>query len=89
MPRIAFTDNLRKHIDCPPAEVSGATIRQALDEVFADNPSLRTYILDDQDRLRRHVTIFHNGSMIADRTRLEVPVSANDEIYVFQALSGG
>lgn len=89
MPRIAFTENLKKHIDCPPSAVAADTIRKALDEVFAENPSLRTYILDDQGRLRKHVTIFHNGAMIEDRTRLEIPVADNDEIYVFQALSGG
>lgn len=89
MPRIAFTENLKKHIDCPPSNVTAATVRDALDEVFAGNPSLRTYILDDQGRLRKHVTIFHNGTMIEDRTTLEIPVAENDEIYVFQALSGG
>lgn len=89
MPRIAFTENLKKHIDCPPSTVAAATIREALDEVFAENPDLRTYILDDQGRLRKHVTIFHNGAMIDDRIRMDVPVADNDEIYVFQALSGG
>ena len=89
MVRIAFTDNLKKHIDCPASQVDGATVREALNAVFAANPSLRAYILDDQSRLRKHVTIFHNGAMIADRTTLDIPVSAVDEVYVFQALSGG
>ena len=60
----------------------------ALSTVFAQNPRLKSYIVDDQERLRKHVTIFLNGEMLTDR-RLNHPVGPTDEIYVFQALSGG
>ena len=49
----------------------------------------RGYVLDDQGALRRHVAIYVNGRPIGDRVRLTDPVAADDEIYVFQALSGG
>jgi molybdopterin synthase sulfur carrier subunit len=89
MPRISFTENLRRHLPAPPVSADGATVREALDAVFRDNAHLKTYILDDQDRLRKHVTVFVNGGMITDRSRLSDAVTANDEIFVFQALSGG
>lgn len=89
MPRVAFTPNLERHLACPPRDVTGATVRAALDAVFAENPRLRSYILDDQDRLRQHVYIFVNNDRIADRKRLSDPVQAQDEIYVMQALTGG
>jgi sulfur carrier protein ThiS len=60
-----------------------------LDHVFAGHPRLRSYVLDDQDRVRRHVAIYVNGDRIADRDRLADPVGDDDEIFVFQALSGG
>ena len=50
---------------------------------------LRSYILDDQGRLRRHVNVFVGGQMVADRLALSDPVGPRDEIYVLQALSGG
>src|SRR6266404_2105154 len=53
MPRVTFTANLRRLIDCPTAEVSAATVGEALDAVFARAPGLRGYILDDQGGLRR------------------------------------
>ena len=89
MTQVSFTENLRRHIECPPVSVSGATAREVLDAVFADNPMLKSYILDDQGRVRRHVNVFINGDMVSDRLKLSDPVGPNDEVFVFQALSGG
>lgn len=89
MPRINFTSHLQQHLPCPPAEVAGNTVREALEQVFAGNPKLRSYLVDDQGRLRKHVNIFVNDAAIADRLTLGDAVSASDEIFVFQALSGG
>jgi molybdopterin converting factor small subunit len=89
MARIEFTDNLQKHLPCPPAEASGETVCAVLESVFEENAPLRSYLLDDQGRLRKHVNIFVNGDMIADRIRLSDPVTDKDQVFVFQALSGG
>ena len=89
MPRIVFTPNLERHISAPPKEVSGQSVREVLDRVFADNPKLRGYVLDDQSRLRQHVAIFVNGEMIDDRDRLSDVLDEDDEVFVMQALSGG
>lgn len=89
MGRVSFTDNLKRHVPCPPREVAAATVRAALEAVFADNPALRGYILDDQGCLRKHVTVFVNGEQIADRIALSDRLAPDDEVFVFQALSGG
>jgi molybdopterin synthase sulfur carrier subunit len=39
--------------------------------------------------VRRHVSIYVNADHIADRDRLSDPVNDDDEVFVFQALSGG
>jgi hypothetical protein len=87
--KIAFTPNLQRHLPCPPAEVVAGTLRQALERVFEDNPMLRDYLLDDQNRLRKHVTIFINAEAAADRGNLDAALAPGDEVFVFQALSGG
>ncbi len=89
MVRVAFTANLQRHLSCPDQTVPGSTVRAVLDRVFAAEPRLRSYILDDQDRVRRHVAIYVNGDRIADRERLSDAVGDDDEVFVFQALSGG
>lgn len=86
---IRFTANLARHVAVPPAAIEGATVAAALARVFDANPRLRAYILDEQGRLRRHVTVFVNGEPAADRQHLSDPVGPADEIFVFQALSGG
>ncbi len=89
MPRVVFTPNIQRHVACPEAETGGATVREVLDAVFAANPQARSYVLDDQGALRRHMTIFVDGVMISDRKGLGDAVGEVSTIYVFQALSGG
>jgi molybdopterin converting factor small subunit len=89
MARVAFTANLQRHLSCPVQTAPGDSVRAVLDHVFAAHPRLRSYILDDQDRVRRHVSIYVNADSIVDRDRLSDPVGDADEIHVFQALSGG
>jgi len=89
VPVIHFTSNLKRHVDCPTTEVPGTTVADALAALFAENPRLGTYVLDEQGRVRKHVNIFVNGERIADRIRLSDEVGKTDEIFIFQALSGG
>jgi hypothetical protein len=89
MARVVFTQNLQRHVACPPTEASGGTVRTVLDAVFAANPRLRGYVLDDQGRLRQHVVVFVDGQQIRDRIALADPVGERSEVAVMQALSGG
>jgi molybdopterin synthase sulfur carrier subunit len=89
MPRVVFTSNLRRHIGCPDQNVTGTTVREALDSVFDENQKLRGYLLDDQNRLRQHVVSFVDGLTLQDRDGLSDSVKETVEIYVMQALSGG
>lgn len=89
MARIVFTANLIRHVDCPPVDVEGRTVREVLTKVFAENPRLKSYVVDEQFGLRRHMGIIVDGEIVQDRNRLSDSVESNSEIYVLQALSGG
>jgi len=89
LPVVTFTRALERFLPAPSVRVGGASVAEALEHVFADRPALRSYVLDDQGALRKHVAVFINDRAVADRLRLADPVGAEDEIYVFQALSGG
>ncbi len=89
MIKVSFTPNLNRHLSCPQQDVVGDTVAQALQMVFAGNPQLQGYILDDQGRLRRHVAVFVDGQMILDRRYLSDRLQADSTIYIAQALSGG
>lgn len=89
MPHIRFTQNIQRHVPCPPRDVEGATVREALDGYFTHNPSARGYVLDDQGALRKHMAIFINGEPVLDRANLADPVPPEGTIDIIQALSGG
>ena len=89
MAHVHFTPHLERFLACPPASVDGETVAVIFQRLFDERPPLRSYILDDQDRLRRHVAVFLNGRPVADRVRLSDAVAPTDRIDVLQALSGG
>ena len=39
MPRVMFTANIQRHVACPETTVAGRTVREVLDNVFAQNPA--------------------------------------------------
>jgi sulfur-carrier protein len=89
MARVVFTPNVQRHVQCPVTDAPGQTVGEVLDNIFAAHAGTRSYVLDDQSALRKHMTVFVDGRMISDRARLSDRVEESSTIYVFQALSGG
>ncbi len=46
--QVHFTSHLRNVAPNGPVEASGATVSEALADVFARHPGLKGYVLDDQ-----------------------------------------
>jgi hypothetical protein len=69
--------------------VESATLRAALDQVFVRHPKARSYVLDDQERLRKHVVIFVDGARVQAGDDLKQSLRPESEVFVLQALSGG
>jgi hypothetical protein len=89
VPTLHFTQNLARHTECPPAELSASTVAELLQRYFEQWPAVRGYVLDDQGEVRRHVKVLVDGRNIQDRKKLSDSVSKDSEVHVFQALSGG
>lgn len=89
MPKIVFSSAMMRLVDCPPAVAAGATVREALDAAFAVHQAARSYVLDDQAEVRKHIAIFVDGHRLRDRVALTDPVEPNSEILIVPALSGG
>ena len=89
MPKVFFTANLRRHVECSSMEAEGMTVAEVLAQVFSVQDRLGAYVLDDQGALRKHMTILIDGRRIRDIEKLTDPVTENSEIWVMQALSGG
>jgi len=89
MPHLEFTSHLARHIDAPAIDVEATDLREALEQVFQENPKLRGYLLDDQQCVRPHVAIFVDGELMRDKGNWDVPLRSDSRVYVMQALSGG
>ena len=89
MALIRFTPTLQRFVSCPDVVVDGRTVRDALDRVFETTPTLRSYLVDEQGALRKHVTVFVDGTPMRDRARLSDALQPDSDVDVMQALSGG
>ena len=90
MPKIQFTSNLKRfYPSLSTLEIEGATISELIAKIDEKFPGIKSYIVDDQLRLRHHVNIFINEKMISDRETLNDQVEDTDEVFIMQALSGG
>jgi hypothetical protein len=89
MAQVHFTAWLRTIAPDGPREAAGATVGAALQALFAAEPHVRGYVLDEQGRLRKHVCIFADGKRLPHAAALTHAVGPNSKIYVMQALSGG
>ncbi len=67
-------------------EATGATLAAVLDDLERQFPGIRFRMIDEQERMRRHIRFFVNGAQTFD---LEAPLRESDELCIVQALSGG
>ena len=67
-------------------EAAGDSIARVLEDLDARFPGLKFRVVDEQDRIRRHMRIFRNGDRAQDLARAG---GDHDEVLIFGALSGG
>ncbi len=70
------------------AEIAGAgtTLEELTRNLDAEFPGIRFRIIDEQDRIRRHIRIFVNGEQA---NTLAAALAPGDEVQIVGALTGG
>jgi molybdopterin converting factor small subunit len=84
--RVLIPSALRSYTEEGEADASGATLAAILSDLDRRYPGIRFRMIDEQDRVRRHIRIFVNGEQVRE---LAHPLRATDEVVIVQALSGG
>lgn len=64
----------------------GATVSEVLADLEQRFPGMRFRMIDEQDRIRRHIRLFVNTH---EAGALSEPVGPGDEVHLICALSGG
>lgn len=90
MATVKFTYALKRfYPDLDTLEVLAEDVNSVVQSIDLTYPGIKSYLLDDQGSLRKHVNIFVDGALITDRTTLLDKLTENSEVYIMQALSGG
>jgi molybdopterin synthase sulfur carrier subunit len=68
-------------------EAHGATLDALTHDLDRQFPGIRFRIIDEHQRVRRHIKLFVNMTQADDD--LATPVGEDDEVMIVAALSGG
>ncbi len=84
--KVLIPSALRSYTESSEAEAAGATLADVLADLDRRYVGIRFRMIDEQDRIRRHIRIFVNGEQVRE---LSQSLAASDEVVIVQALSGG
>ena len=84
--RVMMPSALRSYTGAGEVEAEGETLAALLDDLDRRYPGIRFRVVDEQDRIRRHIRFFINGEQSFD---LGLKLEPDTEVYIVQALSGG
>jgi len=77
---VAYTDGATR------VSAEGATVRAVLEDLDRRYPGLKFRVIDEQDRVRKHMRIFVGQQ---ETRNVAQALSPSDELLIFGALSGG
>ncbi len=90
MPTVRFTAALTRFFpDLKPQNIEAQTVGDVLKSINNRYAGISDFLTDEHGSLRPHINIFIGEKMITDRENLSDFVAENEEILIFQALSGG
>ena len=85
--RVRIPDPLRSYTEQQAVvDADGTTVAAVLADLDRRFPGIRFRMVDEQNRIRKHMKVFVNDEAVRD---LATPITDRDEITIMQALSGG
>lgn len=70
-------------------EVTGGTVRQALEELKTKAPGIETRLFKGPDQLNRYVNVYKDEEDIRFLQNLDTPVADGSELSIVPAIAGG
>ncbi|MES2355348.1 MAG: MoaD/ThiS family protein [Pseudomonadota bacterium] len=85
--KIVIPSPLRSYThDVGEVEANGASLAEVLQDLDAHYSGIRFRIMDEQDRIRPHIKIFANQTLIKS---IDTALQSTDKVLIVCALSGG
>lgn len=90
MPTISLPSLMKYYVDdLLEVQVAGSTVSQAISDLTAHYPTIKTHIVDNQGKLRRYVNLFVNQENINNLDGLNTSIEESDKIILMPSISGG
>jgi molybdopterin synthase sulfur carrier subunit len=70
-------------------QAEGATLRDVVNNLAAQNDEIKTRLLDDSGELRRFVNVYVNEEDVRFLQKLDTPLKDGDEVSIVPAIAGG
>ncbi|MBC7999436.1 MAG: MoaD/ThiS family protein [Leptolyngbya sp.] len=67
-------------------DAQGSSVSELLNDLDNKYSGIKFRMIDEHDRMRQHIKIFVNKNAV---NSVAAPLSANDEVHIICALSGG
>jgi molybdopterin synthase sulfur carrier subunit len=88
MATVKLFGNLRKQADRSNLQISGSSVREVIETLCQDKPSICNLLLEDGE-IRPHFIITLNGHDINLAAGLDTVVEHEDQIAIFSPIAGG
>ena len=82
-PLRAYTASLAK------VQVEGETVKEALDSLLNQYPTLSKHLLDSKGNLRSFINVYLDDEDIRQLEQGETELSAGDELSIIPSIAGG
>jgi molybdopterin synthase sulfur carrier subunit len=69
--------------------IAALNVRDALETLERDHPSLHRNVCDETGAVRRHINVFVNSSHMRDLDGLDTALKQDDVLTLLPAVSGG
>jgi molybdopterin converting factor small subunit len=90
MPTIRFPHVMKYYVNNQAEiSVSAGTVRELIDQIVEQYPSIKFHLLDAEGRLRRHFNIFINGVHVRDLQGMDTPLHEEDKVILMASAAGG
>jgi molybdopterin converting factor small subunit len=70
-------------------QVSGTTVGEVLDALYAEHPAVRAQLQTDEGELHRFVNLYVNDEDVRLLDWLDTPVTDGDTLLILPAMAGG
>ena len=88
MIKVFLTANLQQYYPKAQFEIEAGHVLELLHKMDLVRPHFSSYILEDDNSVRKHVNIFVNGKVIP-KQQTNLKLETGNTVHIMQALSGG